>query len=370
MKEIQELSIDGMDLKFFNQKNLLIGSRGDPEPLTISGNSFIIDVGSFVYFHFFQDMIGQFLFLKDLVTDLRIIVLAETKEKYVNQSQNSTRLIEECLESFGIKEQDFLYVEDQDILLESTVWVNSIYNNFITKDKTNKLLESKDQDYLKYNIEIFKKIKNHYSYLISDYPKIDKIFVSRKIQNDQIRKSKDLLDSYRKGFSYEELVDMYPEYTKNSREVELLLGRIIEKFISLEEEELLENFFISKGYTIVTPENFSFSEQINMYNKATHIASIIGSGLHNCIFAQDSAKVFIVNINNIDRFDYDNICAVATKNIYHIPLITNATILPSTYEIPKNEIDEIIETYGGADQKLYTVNTIIEFCEKYLNHIL
>jgi hypothetical protein len=370
MQKIYENLIDDMFIKFFNQKNLLIGDKEDSTPLKIGGNSFIIDIGSFVYFHFFQDMIGQFLFLRDKVPNLKIVVMASTKEKYIDQSQNSKKLIEECLSSFDIYEKDFLYISEQNVLLENTFWVNSIYNSFITKDKTNKILESKDSDYFEYNIEILKKIKQHYSFLLSDSSSTGKIFISRRRQNSEIRNAKELLDSYKAGLSYEELKNIYTQYGNTAREIELLLGRIIEKFIEKEEEELLESFFVSKGYTIVIPEDLSFSEQINLCSNATHIASIIGSGLLNSIFAKDSSKIFIININNIDRFDYDNICGISTKNIYHIPLITNATMIPNTYELSKEEVDEIIEEFEGSDKKMYNSKTIIDFCEKYLLHIL
>lgn len=59
-------------------------------------------------------------------------------------------------------------------------------------------------------------------------------------------------------------------------------------------ERKLERFFMNLGYRVVSPENYSFAEQLNMLLNCEAFASTIGSVSHNCIFMRDHAKVHLI----------------------------------------------------------------------------
>ena len=59
-------------------------------------------------------------------------------------------------------------------------------------------------------------------------------------------------------------------------------------------EKAIEEFFADMGYRIVSPEEYSFSEQLNMLLNCSEYASTIGSLSHNCIFLRDGAKATLI----------------------------------------------------------------------------
>lgn len=59
-------------------------------------------------------------------------------------------------------------------------------------------------------------------------------------------------------------------------------------------ETKLERFFAALGYRIVSPEQYTFPEQLNMLLNCDAFASTIGSCAHNCIFLRDGATVHLI----------------------------------------------------------------------------
>jgi len=59
-------------------------------------------------------------------------------------------------------------------------------------------------------------------------------------------------------------------------------------------ERKLERFFSSMGYTIVSPEKYSFKEQLGMLLGCEEFACTVGSASHNSIFLRDGTKVTLI----------------------------------------------------------------------------
>ena len=59
-------------------------------------------------------------------------------------------------------------------------------------------------------------------------------------------------------------------------------------------EERLAEYFKSKGYEIVSPENLSLDEQLNILINAESFASTLGSCSHNSIFLRDGTEVIFI----------------------------------------------------------------------------
>jgi capsular polysaccharide biosynthesis protein len=57
-------------------------------------------------------------------------------------------------------------------------------------------------------------------------------------------------------------------------------------------EESLTNFVAPFGFQVVDPENYSSSEQINIFSNATEIVAIHGAALSNLVFSNSHCKVF------------------------------------------------------------------------------
>jgi capsular polysaccharide biosynthesis protein len=62
--------------------------------------------------------------------------------------------------------------------------------------------------------------------------------------------------------------------------------------IRVDNEEILENYFIEKGFEIVYPEDIStFKEQFELFNSCSTLVALSGSGLTSLIFMQENQKV-------------------------------------------------------------------------------
>jgi capsular polysaccharide biosynthesis protein len=62
--------------------------------------------------------------------------------------------------------------------------------------------------------------------------------------------------------------------------------------IRVDNEEILENYFIEKGFQIVYPEDIpTFKEQFELFNSCSTLAALSGSGLTSLIFLQENQKV-------------------------------------------------------------------------------
>lgn len=74
------------------------------------------------------------------------------------------------------------------------------------------------------------------------------------------------------------------------------------------QEKYFENFYKSRGFEIIYPENFSFLEQVGILNAAEEVVCTMGTIQHLTFFCTNNAKVTVLNraygiyINNLGVF--------------------------------------------------------------------
>jgi hypothetical protein len=62
--------------------------------------------------------------------------------------------------------------------------------------------------------------------------------------------------------------------------------------IRIDDEEILENYFIEKGFQVVYPEDIpTFKEQFELFNSCSTLIALSGSGLTSLIFMQKDQRV-------------------------------------------------------------------------------
>lgn len=59
-------------------------------------------------------------------------------------------------------------------------------------------------------------------------------------------------------------------------------------------EERVANYFYSKGYAIIRPEQIPFEEQLNIYANCQNFASSLGSIAHNTIFTRNGIEAIFI----------------------------------------------------------------------------
>jgi hypothetical protein len=81
-------------------------------------------------------------------------------------------------------------------------------------------------------------------------------------------------------------------YKKKNYGSELSKRMTRNTYSRIDEEEKLEEFFISNGFEVVAPEDFnSFEEQLNYFYEVKTIAGITGGALTNIMFMQNGGTV-------------------------------------------------------------------------------
>ena len=76
-------------------------------------------------------------------------------------------------------------------------------------------------------------------------------------------------------------------------------------------ENRLEKFFKSIGFEIISPEEYTFREQMNILLSCSEFASTVGSAAHNILFLKDKTKVYLIPRTDFIteyQFALDEIC--------------------------------------------------------------
>lgn len=81
-------------------------------------------------------------------------------------------------------------------------------------------------------------------------------------------------------------------------------------------EEFLAEYFKSKGYDMIKPENLSLDEQLNILSNCESFASLIGSISHNIIFLRDKSNVILMP----RRASYLNIYQQALNQLHDLDI--------------------------------------------------
>ena len=122
--------------------------------------------------------------------------------------------------------------------------------------------------------------------------------------------------------------------------------------------EMLDSFFANNGYAIIAPEKLSLSELVFYLRNAKICSSIVGSGAHNVLFAQDELKVILVEkqaLNDDDQVDINRIKQFDAVNIDGISLY------------PVNFSGPCLYVYEGLLKKYAEDNGMIAPDEKFYN---
>lgn len=96
----------------------------------------------------------------------------------------------------------------------------------------------------------------------------------------------------------------------------------------------VEEVFIRYGYEIILPDLLTLQEKINLFYQSKIIASVIGSGLVNSIFAQNDIHIFEI-LPQYFRDSYNQIINVIKNNSYHY-------IIGETFDLSEHPLNEKI----------------------------
>lgn len=285
--EVKKIDVDGYERKIFNISNLVLNSELEGDSRIISGNSFLYFINDWQYGHVLQDVIGHYEFLKQHVPDLQLLILSGNEGDYKSENfETRNRVVDNIIESYP----DCIFLNDRKkILIENIYCLFTIFMSPIRDviETNNMIHEMEDPDF-KYQVWAAKTIVKKFGPKEPVKP-TRKIYISRSMA-DPIYDDKSL------------------EHYKKIR--------------VLKNSKLLEDYLESIGYEIVLNENLNIEEQAKLYQSATHVITINGTGAYNTIFCNPGTTIIFLEIHTLFWWFFDYLTEELTSNVVKkIPII-------------------------------------------------
>jgi len=241
-KEEEELVVTRIE--FYPDKSNRNQNKENTKKFVSDDKKILMHVPSSPY-HFVHDFLGQFMNISNLFPELLFIFNVTEYDDPLYANSTIFPFFKKMLNDKNIKHELITNKDDEFI----------IANNFY-------LLERYTDAH-----NISRKILDFLSLYIKDkdVKPFRKVYISRRYMNMHQRS--------------------YPEFIDNGR-----VSR--DKDLRIDKEAQLEDFFRSRGYQVVAPEEFdSFEDQINFFYEVKTAVSLTSGGLVNSIFMQDGGNV-------------------------------------------------------------------------------
>jgi len=308
--EIKKIDVEGYERKIYHISDVVLNSELEGDGRKIIGNSFIYSIDNWQYGHVLQDVVGHYEFLKEYVPDLQLLILSSnTKDFKSGDFITMSKVIDNIIESYP----DCIFVNDKDnITIENLYCLFGLFINPIRDIiETNSPIHSDEDLDFKYQIFAAKAVAKKFGPKNPVSP-TRKIYISR---------------------SY---ADTTYEYKSRS---------YYKRMRVLENSKLLEDYLESLGYEIVLNEGLNIEEQAKLYQSASHVVTINGTGAYNTIFCNPGTTIFFLEIHTEFWWFFDILTNEVTSNTVHkLP-----TIKPSRVDegkaIPVERIIECLKSY-------------------------
>jgi capsular polysaccharide biosynthesis protein len=242
-KDYEQLNI----YKYSNANFFIDEINQSTNMIRIQNNSTIIFMHAH-YWHFLIDCIGRYLFIKEVVPDLKLFL----HEPHAPKLGPTSSYVDEILNFLKIPHVFISNLECQ---------VISFKNLYDFEEKTiNQPLSAQWCA-----PEILKIVRKEI---------LKKCFIKKSYNNIYISRKKVIND----------------DYTNNKRKIN--------------NEEILEEYFKSIGYEIIYLEGMPFEDQINLFYNAKKIVGMTGTNIGNSLFCQSGTLVVEI-VNAIHDYNYD-----------------------------------------------------------------
>ena len=278
--EIKKIDIDGYTRKVSHVSNIILNSELEGDSMPISGNSFLYFIKDWQYGHVLQDVIGHYEFLKQFVPDLQLLILSGnegTPDSGNFVTKNA--VIDNIIESYP----DCIFVnENHKILIENLYCLFTIFMGPLRDViETNEPIHGHEDPDFKYQIWAAKAIVEKFGPKEPVKP-TRKIYISRSIADPV----------------YD---DKFLAYYKKIR--------------VLKNSKLLEDYLESLGYEIILNEKLNIEEQAKLYQSASHVITINGTGGYNTIFCDPGTTIIFLDIHTECWWFFDYLTEELTSNV-------------------------------------------------------
>lgn len=312
-REIKRIDVEGYTRKICHISDVVLNSELDVSARQIDGNYFIYPIDNWQYGHVLQDVVGHYEFLKQHVPDLKLLILSANdgdfkSGNFITLSRVIDNIIESYPECVFINKNDKVIIKNLYCLFG--FFMNPIHD-IADLAVTNKPIHSdKDPDF-NYQIFAAKAVAKKFGPKEPVKP-TRKIYISRSYADT----------------TYE---DKFRSYYKRMR--------------VLENSKLLEDYLASLGYEIVLNENLNIEEQAKLYQSASHVVTINGTGAYNTIFCNPGTTIFFLEIHTEFWWFFDLLTSEVTSNTVHkLPTIKPARV-DEGRSVPVERLIECLKIY-------------------------
>lgn len=280
--KVEKIDVEGYVRKIFHVSDLTLNSDLESNSNNVEGNSFLYFINDFQYTHALQDAVGHYEFLRQHIPDLQLIILSQNG---IDPKTGKVKTINAVVDNIIEKYPEFIFVNDKEKTLIKNVYY--LFNTFMRPlcdvVDTGDLIFTKEDPDFHYQVAAARVIVERFGPKNPVKP-TKKIYISRSIADT----------------TYE------AKYLHDYKRIRVL-----------ENSKLLENYLESIGYEIILNEGLSVEEQASIYQSASHVITINGTGAYNTIFCDPGTTIFLLDVHTEYDWFYDVLISQVTSNFVH-----------------------------------------------------
>ncbi len=281
--ETRQIDVPGYTRKIFHVSDVILNIESEITQETIHGNSFLYFINDWQYGHVLQDVLAHYEFLRQSIPDLQLIILSQNE---IDPKTGQVSTVSPVINNIFDKYPDCIFVNDRDkILIKNIYYFFSLFmGQVVNVLETNKPIFGTDDPDFHYQVWAANFIKEKFK-PINPVKPTRKLYISRSIADKIYEKPS--LEHYK-------------------------------KIRVLENSQLLEDYLKSLDYEIVTNEGMNIEEQAAVYQSASHVITINGTGAYNTIFCDPGTKIFFLEIHTDFNWFFDYLTHSVSSNYVHM----------------------------------------------------
>lgn len=323
--------------------------------VNLSGNWFIVDATDHCYYHYIFDNIGQFLALKTLIPDLKVLFRVTDPELFSRLPDYVSWPIEQLKKE---TEHCILHLENiKQLKIEKLYAVSTRlipFFSFFNIRHPQLITVDSYQDFVVPELRKF---------FLRHLPKVvgpKKIYVSRKDKSEELRARSKYLDYLKSnGVTWTPIninkvnewgeddtcdpnnfIEKRPDEFKavifsqppRAQEVDVMC-----RSIEVSEEEKLEQYFLDNGYSIFSHADYDYPTQMAIIASCDYYATFTGSSVLNSVVCKEDANIYVLNQNtNWPMPNHEYTPSVVSKNAFNV-------FAARDYPLTVFSIDDIIK---------------------------
>lgn len=277
------------------------------DTLNLKGNWFIIDCTEEAYYHFLVDNVGQFYALKEKISNLNLLIR-------VTKTSQHIQYIAWCLDKIG-KENEPVFIDTKEM---PNIYIEKLYASSTRLIPMFRLIDEDVFDLVvvdEYQEMVIPALRKFFLRNLPKYDKSEKIYAIRRDKSIELLARMEYLNYLSEnGVSWTDGIIKDPNKILENIPLKFRRGWVsrvlnhkprlnmiemdtVTRYISSEDETMLEQFLLNKGYKLFSHLSIPYETQMSMIASCKSYACITGASALNAIVCPEDASIFIINLD-------------------------------------------------------------------------